>query len=266
MDNPSEQSAIFPKLRKIVEKMRPKNNPLALCHWTLSNVLNRLNEEEQRKAIQNFILFDSILNKEVFLQKCHCILPLFRILLEKNALSEAMDAVIHFLKFQAQDYERHKKAKDKENVEKATKARSDKAKELKDKLMEELRPYLIEVENLWHPILPKNDEEEEKKKKRACSTGMRMDRAIKKVYEEHKKEIGKVLRKNHIPPKIFESRFKKVFGDFTDASIEAKGTTMNKYPKEKRQGRNEESRERSRQGQKRKLNEKKALAQNKHQS
>ena len=230
-------------------------------------IYRSLEREEHKEVLFNYIA-DGLNNPEFTedFKRIQEWLPVFESLKGKGALEETMDVLVIFLKFQSERLKQQKEHSNHRQTDSGTIAR-------REQMM--LLPFILEdfmhkVEDIWHPA--------SSEKAVIRQTKPKMDNAAKEVFNSNKDRIKKTIEdalkaiekntedddfKNafsHIKRDSMISRlkdalkaidsgngaeiFKKAFIDFTNFYYEYNdGITVGGHQQEKREKRNEESRQ-----------------------
>ncbi|MBQ7179142.1 MAG: hypothetical protein IJS08_17130 [Victivallales bacterium] len=199
-------------------------------------------QPEHQKILDDFALNFMINNDDlVRIQKA---LPALTKLHDAGLLNDTMGLLELFLKHQSQriekEIEQEKERKNLEQTANASKSHS-KYNEKTTQLLLALEIYLDEVEDEWPPKV--NDGGQ----KIIRNAKTNKENAKKKVFKKHQTKIEEILHERNCQIDFFKA-FSNAFDIFTDWYCEntINHVTRNGCPREKRAGRSEESKEKTR--------------------
>ena len=199
-------------------------------------------QPDHQKILVDFALNFMVNNDD--LARIQKALPTFEKLYDAGLLNDTMGLLELFLEHQSQriekEIEQEKVRKYHEQTANASKSHS-KYNEKTTHLLLALEIYLDEVEDEWHPRV--NDDGQ----KIIRNAKTNKENAKKIVFKKHQTKIEEILRERQCQIDFFKA-FSNAFDTFTDWYCEntENHVTRNGYPREKRAGRSEESKEKTR--------------------
>ena len=148
MEYQIDQDVDFSIYEKFLNELFPQNLPLAKKAF---NIYRELNTPD-KKDIFNIVVAQNILAQSPFsseLEKFKSLIETLENFQTVGQLEQVMSVVSFFVMLQKNFYEKREDKKNKLQTQSATKNRLYKLVDLCNKL----KPYLQEVEDLWHPPL-----------------------------------------------------------------------------------------------------------------
>ena len=161
--------------------------------------------------------------------------------LEKSGqLDQVINVIAFFLQMQQYMHEKNINKSKQNQTQKANKKRFDK----KLSVCAALKEYLIKVENLWHPPQTASSQQRNSRTNK--------QRAVEIVYKKNEQNITEILKSLEFTGDC-EQEFSNCFDFFTKQCTERLGKTINGHIKEERAARSEESKKRTSETMKKKL-------------